>query len=232
MLKKNIIYTFTMADGSTKEFKVGLDADTFDLVQKRPASLPAWTALDFHQCPHCPLTVATHPHCPLAASIIDIVRHFDEVLSYDQVHLDVVTEERRISQDMTAQKALSSLFGLVIAASGCPHTAFFKPMARFHLPLASRDETLYRATSMYLMAQYMCKKKGNNADFELKGLKTIYDNLHKLNAAVAQRLKAVIKTDVTVNAIIILDVYTNSLPRAIEKSLKELQNMFSAFYRS
>jgi hypothetical protein len=33
-----------------------------------------------------------------------------------------------------------------------------KPMARFHLPLASEEETIYRATTMYLLAQYFLRE--------------------------------------------------------------------------
>ena len=58
-----------------------------------------------------------------------------------------------------------------MATSGCPHMDFFKPMARFHLPLANAEETVYRATSMYLLAQYFLQREGKEADMELEGLK-------------------------------------------------------------
>jgi hypothetical protein len=44
--------------------------------------------------------------------------------------------------------------GLLIAGSSCPYTHFFKPMARFHLPFANKDETLWRAAATYLLARY------------------------------------------------------------------------------
>ena len=37
-----------------------------------------------------------------------------------------------------------------MALSGCPVLEQLKPMARFHLPFASVEETIYRAASMYL----------------------------------------------------------------------------------
>jgi hypothetical protein len=40
-----------------------------------------------------------------------------------------------------------------VATSGCRYTAYFKPMARFHLPFANEEETAYRAISMYLLSQ-------------------------------------------------------------------------------
>ena len=121
------------------------------------------------------------------------------------------------------------MMGLVIATSGCPHAAFFKPMARFHLPLASKVETIFRATSMYLLAQYFLKNAGKCADFELEGLSQIYANMQIINMAVAERLRAATKTDSSVNAIVILDCYAKSLPFAIEKSLEDVRYLFSPF---
>ena len=102
----------------------------------------------------------------MAANIVNIVEPFDRLLSYDEVHVDVTTEERMISLETTAEEGISSLMGLVIATCGCPHTAFLKPMARFHLPLASKEETIFRAASMYLLAQYYVNKNCQTADFE------------------------------------------------------------------
>jgi hypothetical protein len=119
--------------------------------------------------------------------------------------------------------------GLVMATSGCPHTAFFKPMARFHLPLASEEETVYRATSMYLLAQYFLKKEGQNADLELKGLREIYHNMHTVNTAIAERLRGASETDSTVNAIVLLDMYALTLPYVIDESLEEIRHLFRPF---
>ena len=155
-----IRYCFILPDGSEEVFNLQLDAQTLDLVGNILEPLPAWTILRFHQCPNCPFTADTHPHCPLAVNLVNVVNHFDRLLSYKEIHVDVMTGERSVSQDTTVQEGVSSLMGLVIATSGCPHTAFFKPMARFHLPFSSEEETMYRATSMYLLAQYFLKKYG------------------------------------------------------------------------
>ena len=68
------------------------------------------------------------------------------------------------------KEGISSLMGLVSAASGCPHTSALRPMARFHLPLARNEETVHRATSMYLLAQFFLKKEGAQTDLELDGI--------------------------------------------------------------
>ena len=171
-----------------------------ELTGNIPQSLPEWTKLNFHQCPHCPLDISTDPHCPLAANIVNIVLKFNGLISYDKIWVDVITQERRITQYTTAQKAISSMMGLVIATCGCPHTAFFKAMGRFHLPLASNEETLFRATSMYLLAQYFLTMEGRPAKLELEGLTRIYRNIQIVNVAIAKRLRTTSMSDSSINS--------------------------------
>jgi hypothetical protein len=224
-----IQYCFVLPDGSKEVFDLRLDAQTLDLVGNAPHALPAWTVLHFHQCPNCPLTADTHPNCPVAVNLVNIVKRFDGLLSHREIHVDVVTEERSVSQDTTVQEGVSSLMGLVMATSGCPTTAFFKPMARFHLPFGSEKETMYRATSMYLLAQYFLKKEGQDADLELKGLTEIYNNMHTINIAIAERLRGASETDSSLNAIVLLDTYALTLPYIIEESLEEIRYLFTPF---
>ena len=224
-----IQYCFRLPDNSSEDFKLELNPHNLELTGNIPPSLPEWTKLDFHQCPHCPLDVVTDPYCPLAANIVNMVQRFDGLISYDKIRVDVITQERRISQDTTAQKGISSMMGLVIATCGCPHTAYFKAMGRFHLPLASNEETTFRATSMYLLAQFFLKMEGKQADLELDGLTKIYHNMQIVNIAIANRLRSTSMSDSSINAIIILDNYAKSLPYAIEKSLEDLRHMFLPF---
>ncbi len=224
-----IEYRFRLSDDKIEEFRVELDPEKLNQLSEIPDNPPAWTELDFHQCPNCPLDMESHRYCPLALSIMDIVEHFDHVLSYDRIHLEVFAEGRHISQQTSAQQGLSSLMGLLIATSGCPHTEYFKPMARFHLPLAGRDETVYRAASTYLLAQYFIHREGREADFELKGLKKIYDNIQKVNCSIAERLRATSEADSLVNAIVILDTYAKAVPFLIEDSLDYIKYLFDPF---
>ena len=224
-----IQYIFTLADGSQEIFDLRLDDRTLDLLNEIPSELPSWTRLDFHQCPHCPLTVTGHPRCPLAIRLVNIVKGFHHLSSYDPIHVEVVTAERRVLLSTTAQRAIGSLMGLIIAVSGCPHTTFFRPMARFHLPLASEDETVFRATSTYLLAQYFLNNQGEKPDFELKGLKKIYANMQIINTTIAQRLRAATETDSSVNAIILLDLYAKAMPYVIREALEEIRRLFVPF---
>jgi len=226
-----IKYYFTLPEGVREVFNLQIDAQEVELVGGMPDVLPSWAKLDFHQCPNCPLTPDTYPHCPLAAHLVDIVRRFEGLVSYSEIQVDVMTAERFITQETTVQRGMSSLMGLVMATSGCPHMAFFKPMARFHLPFASAEETVYRATSMYLLAQYFLHKEGHQADLDLTGLREIYNNIEIVNVAVAKRLRTATEADSAINAIILLDIYTKAIPVVIEESLEEIRYLFAPFFR-
>ena len=226
-----IRYYFTLPEGVREAFDLHLDAQKLELMGDIPDVLPSWTKLDLHQCPNCPLTLDTHPHCPLAVHLVNIVERFEGLISYSEIQVDVMTAERFITQETTVQRGMSSLMGLIMATSGCPHMAFFKPMARFHLPFASAEETVYRATSMYLLAQYFLKKQGERADLDLAGLSEIYHNIEIVNVAVAKRLRAATEADSAVNAIILLDIYTKALPVVIEESLEEIRYLFASYFK-
>ena len=124
MQSKVIRYCFRMPDNSHEDFRFELNAKHLEFKKNFPQDLPPWTKLEFHQCSNCPLEPAAFPHCPLAANIYNIVQRFDGLTSYDEITLEVVTEQRWIAQRTTAQLAISSMMGLVIAACGCPHGLF------------------------------------------------------------------------------------------------------------
>lgn len=224
-----IRYYFTLPEGVREAFDVQFDSESLELTNPLPEQLPPWTRLEFQQCPNCPLGLETHHYCPLASHLVDIVERFEGLLSYREIQVDVMTAERFITQETTVQRGMSSLIGLVMATSGCPHMAFFKPMARFHLPFASAEETVYRATSMYMLAQYFRHKAGKGADLDLKGLQEIYKNIEVVNGAVAKRLRAATEADSAINAIILLDIYTKAIPVVIEESLEEIRYLFVPF---
>lgn len=225
----NIKYRFKLPDGHQEVLKLELDPETMELRVPEPESQPDWTRLEFNQCSHCPLNPKQHPYCPMATRLAPIVAWFNNLASYDAIHMEVETGERRIDQKTTAQKGISSLFGLLMATSGCPKTAYFKPMARFHVPLAGSEETVFRAVSMYLLAQYFVEQQGHTPDFTLKGLKTIYEDLQTVNLGIVQRIRATSTTDSSTNAVIILDMYARSIPFCIDESLEEIQYLFTPY---
>ena len=173
-----------------------------------------------------------HSYCPAAASLAKIVHRFAALLSFEEVNLTVITSEREIHQKTTIQRAISSYMGLVMATCGCPHTTFLRPMARFHLPLASEEETLYRALSMYALAQYFIAQEEEEMDLKFKGLNQAYKDLQQVNQSIVLRLRAASDKDSSINALINLDMYAKAMPYVIEDSLDELKYLFSSYLKT
>jgi hypothetical protein len=131
-----------------------------------------------------------------------------------------------VHAETTAQQAMSSVLGLIMATSGCPWTDRLRPMARFHLPFASEAETVYRSVCMFLLARELV---GGGETQGFAGLKDLYENLHVVNRDMSRRLGAATRTDPARNAMALLDSYTTLLPAALESSLEELKPLFDAW---
>lgn len=228
MTPARIRYRFVLPDGRRESFDLFFDPGDFRLLNPHPPELPFWTALGFKQCENCPLRAESHPQCPVAVHLVGVIERLEKLVSYDQVRVDVHTAERTVTHETTAQQALSSLLGLIIATSGCPRTEFLRPMARFHLPLASETETIYRSVTMYALAELL--RAGNSAapDTRLDGLKRAYAELHRVNRGLARRIGAATGSDPARNAVALLDAYTTLLPNAIEQSLADMRPLFGA----
>jgi hypothetical protein len=212
-----------------RKYALSLNAETLQLVSDREQDNSAWKSLEFNQCPNCPLLPHDTPVCPVANNLAILIEDCNELQSHNDVFLEVTTSERVISASTTVQRGLSSLLGLILATSDCPHTHYFRPMARFHLPLASEEETIYRAASMYLLAQYFRSGAGMPSDTELNGLVDIYHNLQIVNTFLAKRLRSASDSDATVNAVVLLDLLAKSLPYSITDSLQEVRYLFSVY---
>lgn len=220
-------YRIALPDGHRHELTVAIAGDTLICDEPAPESHP-WTMLDFHQCSGCPLSTATSPLCPLAARLAPIARVMDPVLSHDQVTVDVTWGHRRLFATTSAQRVASSLVGLVSATSGCPRTAFLKPMAWFHLPLATEEESIFRSTSTYLLGQYLAAAAQQSPDWALTELMAHYRELHLVNVAMAERLRSASDKDATVNAVILLDLLVKAMPLEVDASLESLRPLFES----
>jgi len=82
---------------------------------------------------------------------------------------------------------------------------------------------------MYLLAQYFLKNEGKEVDCELDGLTRIYQNIHQLNITLAKRLRAASSTDSSINAVIVLDVFTYTLPTVINDQLESIRPLFLSY---
>ena len=224
-------YRFEAQDGTRLVFDVELDPVTLQLPEPdREADLPEWTLLEVRQCPHCPFTPEERTHCPAAAHLPRLIETFNHLVSYDRVRVRVITAERTYIQDVSIQTGVGSLMGLIMATSGCPYTVFFRPMARFHLPFSTQDETLYRATAAYLLADYFrTRESGAEPDRELGGLTHAYEQVHIVNDSMLERLKASGQTDTSLNALLQLDMFALMLPFQAKRELPGIMKYFKPF---
>jgi hypothetical protein len=222
----HIRYQFDLPDGSKKHVDLKFAAADFRLENPTPAEPPFWTELKFSQCANCPLNAAEHAHCPAALHMVPAVESLQALVSFDTVGVTVTQPERTVHAETTAQQAMSSVLGLIMATSGCPWTDRLRPMARFHLPFASEAETVYRTVGMFLLARELGGVSETPGFAELRKL---YENLHVVNRDMSRRLGAATRTDPARNAMALLDSYTTLLPAALESSLEELKPLFDAW---
>ena len=148
------------------------------------------------------------------------------LVSFDTVGVTVMEAERTVYAETSAQQAMSSVLGLIMATAGCPWTDRLRPMARFHLPFASEAETVYRSICMFLLAREI---SGAEQPPGFAALEELYRNLHVVNRDMSRRLGAATRTDPARNAMALLDSYTTLLPAALECSLEELRPLFDAW---
>ncbi len=222
-----IDYRFTLPNKRREDISLLFDRTTLVLRNPLQQAPPFWTDLTFNQCPHCPLSRAEYPHCPVALNLVTVYHRMGKLMSFDKVTVNVITEQRRIYARCSAQEAISSIMGLMIAASKCPHTHFLKPMARFHLPFASKEETIWRALATYLLARHFEGQK--KADLSLDGLVKIYDNIARINDSMVMRLRAASRKDSMVNALVHLDVFAKFMMPPMEDTLASIRALFEPF---
>lgn len=219
------LYAFRLPDGTEKRFEVNLNAATLELVPNANALKPEWTKLAYYQCERCPLA-DTAPYCPIAVNLSSLVESFKDSLSFEDTMVTVQTHQRIYTKQTTLQQGLSSIVGIYMVTSGCPVMDKLRPNVRFHLPFASGEETIYRAVSMYLMAQYFRMRRGETPDWTLEHLAEVYKGVWLVNKGITQRLAHASSKDANVNAVIVLSMFGSNLDDYLEDSLKEIEPLF------
>lgn len=224
---KNIFYNyqFDFPDGNQKQFRV--DFDDQSLRSKKvndEGEYPDWTQLEYSQCLTCPLTSEDYIYCPLAVNLVPIIYWCKDLISYDKVEVTIISAEREVRANTSLQRAISSLLGLIMSSSDCPKMKFLRPLARFHLPMATHEETIFRAVSATFLKEYF---SGTEKDIEpLNELKQQYKELQDLNRFIAERIRSAIKHDAAVNAIVLLDVLSKQVSFSIDDSLQQIRYLF------
>jgi hypothetical protein len=140
------------------------------------------------------------------------------------------TAERTYLKKTSVMEGLSAIFGVIMATSDCPRMEFLKPMARFHLPFSTIEETTVRTASMFLLAQYFKHKDDGNMKFDFKALEEHYTRVQQVNEGILRRIKSIGSEDADKNAIITLHSLSQFLSMEIDYSLGSLEYIFSGRY--
>lgn len=230
-MSSNLIYIINLPEEEPLEYRFTFDGERY-VLDKESEQPPPWTELEFKQCKHCPYQEGSAPkYCPAAYQLSLIVNDVDHLVSFDRVDVKVISPQRTIQQETSVQEVMSSLLGLLLASSGCPHTEFLLPMARFHLPFASSEETLWRACGSFLLAQHFRAEEHAPQEL-LEDILRRYEHLETINVSLVKRLKSQVNSDACPNAIVLLDNYAKHFPHYLDKSIERLKPLYSAFLMS
>ena len=220
------IYDFLLANEQKITFTVGINPFT-GLINTCPLAPPTWARLEFHQCAPCPLKHTEHRFCPIALGISDLVTTFKDTASYVPCTVTCTSTERTVCKKTTVQEGLASILGLLMAISGCPVMIFFKPLARFHLPFSTVDESLFRIVALSLLGQYFRSSNSLDARFDLCDIKNHYALVQQINKGILSRIQSISDLDADNNAIITLNSLGQILELEIDTNIESLQTLFN-----
>jgi len=229
-------YIFEFNTPNEQKYNLYFDESSMTITDKsfegQTESSMQWAELEFNKCKHCPLSSEDNKYCPTARALGRVAHKFSNVKSFTETKVAVVTADRTYLKHTSTQDALQSIFGLIMATSGCPHLNFLKPMARFHLPFASLNETMVRILSFYFVKQYFNQNDNNNTTakastpFSLDSLSNAYDKVTIVNSHLIERLRSLGKGDADLNAVIILDSFASMLSYHASENFSEIQPFF------
>ncbi len=220
-------YHFNFEDGTHKKFELQLCSEKFEVVRQEKTPLPDWTKLDASKCTNCPLKSEQVSHCPIAVNLSDLVSSFTDRVSFEKVEIRVESPNREYLKKTDLQDGIQSIYGLIMATSGCPHMNFFKPMAQFHLPFSQFEETLPRTISLYLLRQHYLLEKGKITEVNLKSLGECYNEVNQVNQGIGERFKLLKMRDSSKNGVAILDAFATLVPMELADGFKNFESLFN-----
>lgn len=219
-----IEYFFDFDDKKQLHFQVDLDRQ-FDFKQDLTAA-PEWTKLDNNQCANCPLKNNVFSHCPAALDLDKVIGEFQQIPAIIKVKVTVITPEREYAKRVTLEEGVRALMGLIMATSACPVFNTLRPNARHHLPFASREESVLRSASLYLMNQYLMAQEGGEPDWELKGLIKTNEQLQLVNHAFWQRTMTAFQSDANSKALLGFFTLSSNMSASLQSQLVKMKNVF------
>ncbi|MFG5861892.1 DUF6901 family protein [Metapseudomonas sp. CR1201] len=190
---------------------------------ERASAAPKWTRLEHQQCSNCPLSKDAYSHCPAAVDLHRVIEDFQGLPAFRKVQVWVRTPEREYAKVAGLEEGLRALLGVIMATSACPVLGKLKPMAQQHLPFASNQEFILRAVSLYLARQYFNLREGRHADWELKGLVRLFQQLQLVNQAFWQRIHDTCEGDSNLKAFLTFFSMASSMTYSLETQLQKIR---------
>ena len=219
-------YHFNFPDNSKKRFLIKLAPDTLTYKASNN-SPPDWALLGVARCQCCKLDLAEHSYCPISKNISDLVFAFKETPSHSSCQVSCISAARTCTKDTTVQEGLASIMGIIMATSGCPSMAILKPMACFHLPFATVEESMYRSASAYLLRQYFSHKSGESSDFFMEQIDEHYEEVQMVNEGILKRINMTSEMDADKNAIVTPNALAQILLMEVDEDLESFKRLFS-----
>lgn len=186
-----------------------------------------WTRLEYCRCDICPYRAGERRHCPIAWNISGLAERFRDIYSIEEADIRVRTRERDYFKRDKVAQGLRSLLGLYLAASGCPHMDILRPMARFHLPFASLEETVQRHLGNYLMVEYFRGAPGDNPKVSLDGLSALMKPVDRVNRGICQRLENFVRADANRNALAVLNLFGAMISLEAEGNFDRMRAIYA-----
>ncbi len=215
-----IEYRITLDDNHEFSYLIELDRG-YDLAVAQAA--PVWTRLENQQCSNCPLSRENFSHCPAAVDLHRVIEDFQGLPAIKKATVWVRTPEREYTKQVGLEEGLRALLGVIMATSACPVLGKLRPMAQNHLPFASNQEFSLRAVSLYLARQYFNFREGRHADWELKGLVRMFQQLQLVNQAFWQRIHDTCKGDSNLKAFLTFFSMSSSMTYSLETQLQKIR---------
>lgn len=216
-------YNFRFAEDSSEfSYRVDIDPETLESAVPALDPVPEWASFSFRRCESCNCEEGSH--CPVALRLAGPMERFRNMRSYHRAIITVTSPQRTYSKETDVQTGLSSLLGLLMATSGCSALSRFKPMAYFHLPFSSPEETAYRFASLLLLESHFQGREAPHLDGP--AITEFYRPISELNRCMMNRLTSVVKADSAPNAVVILDTFSSIMSYMFDQGLEELRSLF------
>ncbi|MBG4740160.1 hypothetical protein GHU00_19380 [Pseudomonas aeruginosa] len=215
-----IEYRITLDDQHQLNYRIELERH-YD--PQAAAAAPRWTRLEHNRCSNCPLDRERYSHCPAAVDLHGVIEDFRNLPAFRKAGICVRTPEREYIKQAGLEEGLRALIGLIMASSAWPLLAPLRPMAMQHLPFASNQEFVLRVVPLYLMRQYFNFREGRHADWELKGLVRLFQQLQLVNQAFWQRIHDTCVSDSNLKAFLTFFSLSSSISYSLETQLQKIR---------